>query len=323
MGERPVIVSLLLLLVMVVSLFTPSTAVSSVDGQFSLGVKEEDRVYVDDTEAYISAEPRTLTADGYVYLNVTSKAYGGELDLCFGFDSKQAYPTRLELYDPQVEVVQHELNVSVYWGRPEYRVSYNFTKAVGNTVYGGCVWVDYDNEFISSANKTSITDFSDQTAFSEWVTVLTQHFDVGYLDAKMFFWSTEETSYWRNILPKSVFEEEAFMGTTDLNTDAYTETTDNSNRCFIGFDNFSIWYRNSTEYQGNIYGDFVQQFFYHLLQGSTIKEALNYASYDTHGEYYNQCPLYYGYDMVDPRWPYPTVRCYMRVHGDGDLVIPH
>jgi hypothetical protein len=117
----------------------------------------------------------------------------------------------------------------------------------------------------------------------------------------------------------------SFMGTTDLDTDAYTETTDNSNRCFIGFDNFSMWYRTSTQYQNYNYGDFVRQFFNYMLQGNTIRDALDLASSATHGSSvpYELCPLYTGYVMVDPREPWPEVTCYMRVHGDGDLIIPH
>ena len=118
----------------------------------------------------------------------------------------------------------------------------------------------------------------------------------------------------------------SWMGTTNLNANAYIETSDNSGRCYIGFANFSIWFTMSTTHDNYDYGDFVNRFFYYALQpGYTVKNALDQASYDTHGgNYFYNCPLYQniGYDLWDPRPPAHNVRCWMVVRGDGDCTLP-
>jgi len=119
--------------------------------------------------------------------------------------------------------------------------------------------------------------------------------------------------------------EASFMGTTSLSSDGY-QSPDGSGRCFIGFDNFSIWYRTSTLYQSNNYGDFIRQFFNYTLKGYNIRQSLDLATIHTHNSTaipsYRNCTLYTGYTMVDPRSPWPNVTCWMRVRGDGDLIIP-
>jgi nucleoside-specific outer membrane channel protein Tsx len=115
---------------------------------------------------------------------------------------------------------------------------------------------------------------------------------------------------------------------TTLNEDGYANP-DNSGRCFISFANVSINFKNVTGYSSYNYGDFAEKFYYYALNGYSIKDALDSATRLTHGEdtyYYSQCQLYYptrGYWMDDPR-PGETgqFKCYMRVWGDGNHVIP-
>jgi hypothetical protein len=116
--------------------------------------------------------------------------------------------------------------------------------------------------------------------------------------------------------------EASFMGTNALNSDGYANP-DGTTRCFIGFDNFSIWYRTSTNYQNYNYSDFVRDFFSYALQpGFTIIDALNAATSATHSaQSFVNCPLYYGYNMVDPRNGANVTR-WMRIRGDGNLKLP-
>ena len=123
MKKTPAIIGSVLLAVLLISSFSALVRVSSSEIKSSMGIKDGERVYVDDANSYISASPHTLRVDGYVYLNVTSKAFGGEVDFCFGFDSNLAYPKSLEVYDPHVVTTSHELNLTAYWNSPECRVA--------------------------------------------------------------------------------------------------------------------------------------------------------------------------------------------------------
>ena len=60
-----------------------------------------DSVWTEDSSVFISATPATLRHSGYVYFNVTSKIYTGDVDLVFGFDTDSLKPKSIELYNPR------------------------------------------------------------------------------------------------------------------------------------------------------------------------------------------------------------------------------
>ncbi|MBT0159231.1 DUF2341 domain-containing protein [Candidatus Bathyarchaeota archaeon A05DMB-2] len=159
------------------------------------------KVYVENADCYISATPHTLTADGYVYLNVTSKTYEGEVDFCLGFKGSLGYPTSLELYDPREEITQHELDLSPYFDDPACQVEYNYTRIAGKTAYDGYVWV---------YRSTSIVNGKNQTVDSALDRVLLQHYDVADLDARFVYWNTTQTLDWREIGNEAEFEKRNF-----------------------------------------------------------------------------------------------------------------
>jgi hypothetical protein len=72
-------------------------------------------VYIDDSNVYIRASPHTLSSSGWIYFNLTSKVYTGNIDVVFGFNTTEVKPTRLELYSP----------ITVYWNTTHYRLFYN------------------------------------------------------------------------------------------------------------------------------------------------------------------------------------------------------
>jgi len=112
----------------------------------------------------------------------------------------------------------------------------------------------------------------------------------------------------------------SWMDTTGLEDDGYA-SPDGGNHCFIGFDNYSIWFTNKTTYGDFDYGDFVSLFFeYALYDGWTINDALDAAAEETHWQSsFGDCQLYTGYLMPDPHNLGQSVMCYMRVWGDGNL----
>lgn len=60
------------------------------------------KVYIDDSNAYISAEPNTLVDSGWVYINIRSKIYTGNIDVTLGFDTTVNKPLKAELYSPEL-----------------------------------------------------------------------------------------------------------------------------------------------------------------------------------------------------------------------------
>ena len=112
----------------------------------------------------------------------------------------------------------------------------------------------------------------------------------------------------------------SWMNTTDLEPDGYA-SPDGSNRCFIGFDVYSIFFITKTGYADFDYGDFASLFFeYAMIDGWTVNNALDAAAEETHLQSsFGESQLYTGYLMPDPHGPEQYVTCYMRVRGDGNL----
>ena len=159
-----------------------------------------DRVYVENEKYRISASPHTLTADGYVYFNVTSKAYEGGVDFCLGFNGSFGYPTSLELYEPREEVTQHNSDLNPYFDDPACKVGYNYTTRSDKSLYDGYVWVDRENTL----------DGKNQTIASKSDRVLLRHFDVADMDSRIIYWNTSDYSEWKEIGNYDDFEISAF-----------------------------------------------------------------------------------------------------------------
>jgi len=70
-------------------------------------VIEGDKVYVDDANVFIQAEPHTITGSGSVLFNFTPKAYTGDVDVVWGFDTDEARPTAAWLYSPHEIATTH------------------------------------------------------------------------------------------------------------------------------------------------------------------------------------------------------------------------
>jgi hypothetical protein len=209
-----VVVGVLLLVMLLTSTF-----VTSIPAQ--IGDEEKvsitgNKIYLDSADVYFSAMPHTLKADGYLYLNFTSKTFSGSVDLCLGFDGDSSIPSCIEVYDPYNVTTQHELNLSSYWENPAYNVAFNYTKKAANTVYDGVVYVCLNQSALPFINQTSnqtsvngtqnmvnqntLIDADNETSSKVLDSVmLQQHFDFADLDSKMFYWNTTETLYWRSI----------------------------------------------------------------------------------------------------------------------------
>ena len=116
----------------------------------------------------------------------------------------------------------------------------------------------------------------------------------------------------------------SLMGETNttFSENGYANASTDYGRCFISFDGVSINFKSPTGYLTYNYGDFAEIFYQYALQGYSINDALDLATRYTHEyeTFYSQCQLYWpdgGYTM-----PGYNKTCYMRVWGDGDLVLP-
>lgn len=63
-------------------------------------VIQDEKVYINDSTAYISATPHTLKSSGWVTFEVQPKTYSGNLNGIWGFNVSQARPTKAEYYSP-------------------------------------------------------------------------------------------------------------------------------------------------------------------------------------------------------------------------------
>lgn len=59
-----------------------------------------DCVEVNDSNVFISTCPHTIKESGYLYLNITSKSYEGDMDLVLGFDNKKIHTHKIYLHNP-------------------------------------------------------------------------------------------------------------------------------------------------------------------------------------------------------------------------------
>jgi len=118
-------------------------------------IKDGDRVYVDDSNVYISANPHTLHSSGWVYLNLTSKTYSGDIDVVFGFDTSQAKPKKMMLYHPH----------TITWNTTSSMTFYNVSSFVTTT--DPC---EYGHEYNLIKRKVTYTtpSYDNSTNTTSW-----------------------------------------------------------------------------------------------------------------------------------------------------------
>jgi len=61
---------------------------------------KDNSIFINDSNAYISAEPHTLHSSGYVTFIVQPKDYTGDVNVIWGFNTSITKPTSAELYHP-------------------------------------------------------------------------------------------------------------------------------------------------------------------------------------------------------------------------------
>jgi len=161
----------------------------------------EELCFVDNKDAYIAASPKTMTTDGYVYFNVTSKDLEGAVDFCVGFEGTHGYPESVEVYDPREEITQFEIDLNTYLNDPLCKVDYNYTTRESKKLHDGFVWANRNMSIVNEKNQTVGWDN---------VQVLMKQYDVIDLSTGLGSWGVSEIVYWRDIGSGEELEKESF-----------------------------------------------------------------------------------------------------------------
>ena len=117
----------------------------------------------------------------------------------------------------------------------------------------------------------------------------------------------------------------AWTKQTTLSTNGYDAPTPSA-YAYIGFENISKFLSDDSEFGPTYnYGDFCREFYYNLLvQHRTVKTSLNYAAATVLGSSlydFADTNLYNGYTFHSTVFNM-TSQCYMRVIGNGNMVLP-
>ena len=103
-----------------------------------------DTVYINDSNVYLSATPHTIYSSGWVYFNLTSKVYSGDIDAVWGFDTSITKPTKAEIYQP------HWVN----WTTNSSKIFFNVSSFVNTTEE-----CDYGHDYNLHHKKGNYTEF--------------------------------------------------------------------------------------------------------------------------------------------------------------------
>lgn len=96
---------------------------------------------------------------------------------------------------------------------------------------------------------------------------------------------------------------------------------DQNDHVYISFDGVSMWYDYEAELYNYDYAQFVAYFYDRLMNGYTVRQALDEASYLVNGVSYQSSDIGYDGYQIPVFGVWQDGR--MRVWGDGDHIMPH
>lgn len=111
-------------------------------------------VYIDDSKVYIEANPHTMTESGYVYVNLISKQFTGNIDFAIGVDSGNAKMTSFEIWQNMTLINQTiPVYTTVYYNETTNTSTtlknYSYVSGYDYTYMTGEGWKRYDLASIS------------------------------------------------------------------------------------------------------------------------------------------------------------------------------
>ena len=127
-------------------------------------------VYVNNQKVYIKATPHTIKSSGWVYFDIMSKQYEGDIDVYLGFDSNTAKPKKIQYYK------EKQIPITKSMSCPEPYV-YNYTLSPNN------LWCwKIENE--------------------SYTLVFHKQFESANLNTRTVYWTEYETRYWNDLSEK-------------------------------------------------------------------------------------------------------------------------
>ena len=112
----------------------------------------DDTVFFDDSNVYLSASPHTLASSGWVYFNLTSKIYSGNIDVVWGFNTSVTKPQKAELYNP------HWINTTTDHTKTFYNPTFRVYEG-GTFDYGNSYNTNYKYTIIEEINNANGTTY--------------------------------------------------------------------------------------------------------------------------------------------------------------------
>jgi hypothetical protein len=147
-----------------------------------------DTVYIDDSKVYLSATPHTLSSSGWVYFNLTSKVYTGNIDACWGFNTTVSKPKKAELYKP------HWINTTTNHKKTFYNPSF-ITYTGDDLDYGNSYNINYRYTITESVvNDNGTTYITSNAAFDS--------FDTDGTNYTVYWYTRHDNHYlWKDFSP--------------------------------------------------------------------------------------------------------------------------
>lgn len=139
---------------------------------------ETDRVFINDSKIFLSAEPHT-TSGGPVYFNLISRVYEGNADIMFGFDTSQIKPKKAFLKISNNSIIEESYTCDTEF--------FNYTLS---PKHAWCF-----RNVSSYDNQTMIN-----SSYSE--EIFNHSFDRGNLSAQTIYWNVTSDSSWKDISSK-------------------------------------------------------------------------------------------------------------------------
>ena len=127
-------------------------------------------VLIDTIDIYYNVTPHTLSSSGCKDMEFESKAYSGDVDVCYGFNTDEIKPTSIQINQPRTvnETVSYTCNSKfTYTSNPKHFLCYK----------------EYQN------NQT--LEWKNETIFENW-------FDSIDVLTKTVYWHINDTTEWQN-----------------------------------------------------------------------------------------------------------------------------
>lgn len=129
-------------------------------------------VYINDTNAYISASPYRIIDSGWVEINMESKTYSGYINVLLGVNSSKVQPKQIQRYNPHNVTTEESFTCD----KPNY--FYNYTTSPkhfwcwANSTFDSVTYTDlvFEHDF-DYANLSTSTAYWNETYVEDWETL--------------------------------------------------------------------------------------------------------------------------------------------------------